>query len=193
MAVRRSELDMPSAWKFPVTVTGLEGSPYLMTCHVNAGLFETAVLARGRVNDFCARLAEVTDNALTYHLPTEVSLWSAPNTLEGTAAVAGGDIPGVSATATQPRATQGLLRLRTDAFNGNRRVLGHIFVPGVTGGGVDGATGKPTAAYQTALNFAGEIPSTGGFVVASRKQNQFFEVTTATADTEFAVLRSRRD
>lgn len=184
---------MPGAWKFLVTVTGLEGSPYLMTLHVNADTFLTALDARGRVNDFCVRLAEVTDNGLTYVLPTEATRWSTPSTLVGSAAVTSANIQGVSTGATMPRATQGLLRLRTEGFNGNRRILGHIFVPGVTGNYVDAANGKPLTTYKQALEFAGVIAADGDFLVASRKQDAFIETTTVTADSEFAVLRSRRD
>ena|SRR5688500_13246463 len=184
---------MPSAWKVPVVVTGLAGAPYLMTCWVNQELSVTANDANTQVTGFIARLAEVTDNNLTYALPTEIGLWSTPETLLSVAQSPGATVPGVASGNTEPRATQGLLRLRTDGFNGNRRVLGHIFVPGVTSNAVNPASGAPTLVYQQALTFAGEVAQAGEFCVASRKQNQFFPTTVVTGDTEFAVLRSRRD
>ena len=184
---------MPSAHKCLVVWTGLEGSPYLSTFHVNAALFPTATDVQNLMAGTLALLCEAVSNELTANLQTEVSTWSAPDTLVSTMTITGGSVPGVDNTGNAPRATQGLLRLRTDAFNGNRRILGHIYVPGVPQGAVDLANGKPTSAYLTELNAAAAVMDGGAMLVAGRKSNTFYETTTVTADSEFAVLRSRRD
>lgn len=184
---------MVNAHKVSVVWTGLEGSPYLTTLWVNAALFPTPANVQTFTSGICALLCEAVSNELTANLQTEVSTWSTPDTLVDTFAITGGAVPGVDNTGNAPRATQGLLRLRTNAFNGNRRILGHIYVPGVPAGAIDLLNGKPTSAYLTELNAAAAAMDAGALVVAARKSNQFVETTTVTADSEFAVLRSRRD
>ena len=184
---------MPNATKVTVVWTGLGGSPYLSTLWLNSTLHPSMANVQTVASGFIALLCEAVDNALTATIQQEVSIWSTPDTLVSTDVITGGPIQGVKSANAAPRATQGLLRLRTNGFNGNRRNLGHIYVPGVTVDSLTVADGKPSAAYQTLLNNAAAVADAGSFMVPGRKSNQFYETTTVTADSEFAVLRSRRD
>lgn len=184
---------MPQAYKIPVVWTGLAGAPYLTTLWVNAGLHTTPAAAQTVASGIASNLAEAVFNGMSWTLPSEISLWSAPDTLVSFHAVTGTTQPCTQAGSLASRATQGLIRLRTDGTWNNKRVQGRIFVPGVVTSMIEGATGNPTAGYMTELNAAGAVMDGGSLVVASRATNTFFEVTTATAWNKFAVLRSRRD
>lgn len=95
-----------------------------------------------------------------------------------------------------PPALQMLVRLRTGTVVNGRRLNGRIMVPGCPETGAN--NGRLTAAYQDQLTgFAETHLIPGGLVVWHRPVQggggSAHLVSSATAWSEFAVLRSRRD
>lgn len=92
-----------------------------------------------------------------------------------------------------PRASQVLVRLRTNTFVGGRRLQGHIFIPSVKEAAI-GPTGDLLASYATAIETAGAtLTADTQLGVYSRKYHDFAICNTIQVPTKVAVLRSRRD
>lgn len=173
--------------------TGLGGAPYLTTLYfdgVNPG--EEQALADA-VEAIWDASTGVFSQSLAWSTVPEVVHFTQPDTPTGAVGITSASGSGDSSGGIMPRASQGLIRLRTGQYRGAREVQGRIFIPGLTTQGVNGTTGRPSAGYQAALTAMGSDLLELGLQVASRAANVFYPVVTATAWNEFASLRSRRD
>lgn len=95
-----------------------------------------------------------------------------------------------------PKATQGLIRLRTSAFNSGKRLQGRLFIPALANDAQVG--GVPSGPFVASLDSAAETLATslaaaGDWGIYSRKYRSFAALSSITVWTQFAVLRSRRD
>nr|CRY97445.1 hypothetical protein [uncultured prokaryote] len=94
-----------------------------------------------------------------------------------------------------PPSVQLLLRLRTGAVVGGRRLLGHVFVPALsTAVGNEAPSAPISATFETAANaLASGTTSSGPWLVWSKKHGATAAVTSTSVWEKYAVLRSRRD
>nr|CRY97409.1 hypothetical protein [uncultured prokaryote] len=92
-----------------------------------------------------------------------------------------------------PKATQGLIELRTGMYAGGREIRGKVFIPSL--GSVVNDGSLPKASYLTQWVGAAEtLRDAGlGWCVWSRKNGVSPLVLNINAYQNFAVLRSRRD
>lgn len=93
-----------------------------------------------------------------------------------------------------PPATQLLARLRTGQRVAGREVRGRFFIPALTQSMND--NGVPASVYLADVNTALATlanHSTADWAVYSRTYHVAYSITSATAWTKFATLRSRRD
>lgn len=176
--------------------TGIAGTPHLSTMFFtqSAGTAQQNV---DNVDTFWNAMLGSIDNSLTYTVLGDVQIIDDSTGLvigleSATPQVGTGSV----STAVTPPATQGLINMRTGTFISGRGLRGKVYVPGVP---VTAATadGRPTAAYTTLLTNAGQglitnSTANGPWRVFSRTHLQSWAVTSATAWTDFAVLRSRR-
>jgi hypothetical protein len=185
------------------TMTGLAGAPYYSTQYFGGDTSGEAIAAADAVAAFWTSLVGFITNGLTIQVGPEVdNLNAATGLVEDTfpsgspaAILTGGNAP-------LPKATQGLLRLRTNDFVAGRRIQGRIFIPALANDAQVG--GVPSNLMITSLQAAGEDLLTdgapaGGFVVWHRPNSETSTVgepalvTSVSVWNQFAVLRSRRD
>lgn len=131
----------------------------------------------------------------TWALQTNVAeIDPATGALEDLHVVAAASGTGTDSSPQLPFAAQGLIRLNTGAIIGGRQIKGHIFIPGPSEASSD--AGRPTGTYRDALASAaaGLVgDSDSQWAVWSRTNGSAVEITSGSAWTEWAVLRSRRD
>jgi hypothetical protein len=176
--------------------TGLAGAPHLSTMFFTY-VIGNATAVINAVDQFWTDLAAQIDNGLAWTVQAETQL------IEDTSGLLVGTEGGVANTGNGlgvgnalPPATQGLVNWRTNTFINGRTLRGKTYVPGPVAATGD-INGHATAAYQTALNTAGQtlITGTSGpgpLRVFSRTHLTSATVQSAVAFTDFAVLRSRR-
>lgn len=173
--------------------TGLGGAPYLTTLYFDGIAPGSEQALADAVEAVWDAATGVFSESLAWSIVPEVVNYSAPDQPTGAVGITSASGSGDSSGGILPRASQGLIRLRTGQYRGAREVQGRIFVPGITTQAVDGTTGRPSAGYQASLTAMGNDLVELGLQVASRAANVFYPVVTATAWNEFASLRSRRD
>lgn len=175
--------------------TGVAGSPYYSAFYFSGTGAAQGAIAHERVHGFWTALGGVITTAMTTTTQGDVEeideatgqvIAVYPVTPSGRVGGATGDL--------LPFATQGLIQLRTGTFINGRELRGRIFIPGA----VEGAqtTGQPAGAYRTTLQTAadGLVGTTGPqLLIYSRTHRTSSTVKAATAWTQWAVLRSRRD
>ena len=187
-----------------VNWTGTPGGPYLSLFHfewvagsanaardgVTAFLTSLKVMYQVGLTAVCdaeqLRLAEGVDNKGN---PAWVVIDS-----EASGAPVG--VAGTEASEPVPPASQGLIRLKTAAFEHGRRIQGRLYIPGVTEG--FSQSGNPNASYISATAAAANTlrtssPTFGPWVVLSRKWVTHGEVTSCSTWSKFGVQRRRRD
>jgi len=113
----------------------------------------------------------------------------------GIETVTNGGGTGGSSDDLLPRATQAVISLRTGVFVGGREVRGRIFVPGLTEASCATDGTLATTPKNTLATAANAIVSDAGneFVVWSRTHGVGHLVSACQTDSEFGVMRSRRD
>ena len=180
---------MPN-YRVRIATTGIAGAPYLTTFFFDQPTAQGAIDA---ADGYIAIVRTVQNTNVRSETEPEVIRYSTPDTPE---AVESG-VPAASQVGTQagqllPLQTQGLIRWRTGIFVGAREITGRTFIPGAT---VAQSTvlGVPIAAYITAMNSMSNALQVDGLHIASRTHNLFYEVSSGTPWSKFAVLRSRRD
>lgn len=151
--------------------------------------------ARAALSTWLTAVAGQCHTSLGFSLEPEVDVVD-PNTgqVTGVLTAAALNVSGTNAGDLLPLATQWLCRWRTDDFVGGREVRGRTFIPGPTRNGA--LNGQPTTAAIAALNAANATlvgDSAAGFAVWSRKLLSAHDVSSGSAWSKFAVLRSRRD
>lgn len=178
--------------------TGVEGAPFLSTFYFAGDSALDAQEAADAVRAFLVAIGTTRRSDLTGQVESEVVRVN-PGTGVADAVfpvTSASFIGGGNSTSALPLTTQALLRLRTGTYVGGREIRGRIFLPGYTE--EDSTSGKPTATLISTINtnalgtlFSQEPGNE--LVVWSRTKGQESNVTTATAWTQFASLRSRRD
>lgn len=185
-------------------ITGLEGLPGLHTTYWT-GASSTPIQAdatdvAARVRAFWNSLASTIASGTLINPVQGVDILN-----EATGALVGGLTSGTLATVSGtgtgslPSATMLLLKLQTGVVINGRRLQGRSFIGPV--GTPSNSGGNPTGAANTALLTAAAFFNSGAtastYVVWSRPTNGLNGVTAPVAsygtNTEFAVLRSRRD
>jgi hypothetical protein len=177
-------------------MTGLAGAPYYSTQYFDGSTSGEAGAAEDALHNFWGSLVGFIASGLTMQILPEADVVDpATGLVTDTFPIVSTPIVSTG-NAPLPKATQGLLRLRTGTFIAGRRIQGRIFIPAMANDSQLG--GIPSTAFLAALNGAGatlltDAAPAGGLVVYSRKNLERGEVTSTSAWTQFAVLRSRRD
>lgn len=94
-----------------------------------------------------------------------------------------------------PTMTQGLVRWRSGVFLNGREVRGRTNIPGVTEN-LNTVQGQPVDTYIQALTdraTALRVNTAVAFVIYSKKNGQWYTVTSGSGSPKWGVLRSRRD
>lgn len=177
-----------------VVWTGVAGAPfysnfYAVNGDVDAISFHTAVTA------LCNSLAGKIRRDLTGTVESDVPLIdSVTGEIQGIDSVAVSSIDCLDEQEPLPTATQVLVRLKTNAFIGGRRLQGRFFMPGITQ--YFNVDGVPDVAAATAVetSFSAYLTTMEGFAcVWSRKTGAVAPISDINVWNQFAVLRSRRD
>ena len=103
---------------------------------------------------------------------------------------------GQNTGALLPPATQGLLRIRTGAYEAGRQLQGRIYIPYLTVGAGNAVPSGPQVVLWTNAgnNFDAAVLGAGfEWVVWSKTHGLFHTVSSVSAWNQFAVQRSRRD
>ena len=181
-------------WRVNTEWSGGQGVPYLSTHYfdTSAGTVNDAIAS---VQTFWTAVKSRISDQLSWTIPGDVTVIDvatgqptgiAAGILQAGAGTDGSD-PG-------PWAAQGLIRWRTGVFVNGREVRGRTFIPGITDAGVvDGvlntfAVDEFNGAGAALISDAATI-----FGIYSRKSHTFHAAVAASAWTQLAVLRSRRD
>lgn len=176
--------------------TGVPGTPWYSNLYFTGTTEAEASAAHGLVADAMADLAAYQVAGIDYVVEGEIAeLDPVTGNRTGTFDVAAVTGSGTNSGDPVPRAAQIRVRLTTGIFTGGRQVAGAFNLPGVTesanvaDGRVDVVTAAAVAGEFTPM-IGLDPPALG---VWSRKNGTFSLVTNATASTEWAILRSRRD
>lgn len=187
------------------TMTGLPGAPYYSTQYFDSSIPGTqgeADIAAEAVFNFWTDLAGYITAGLTIDVGDEVDVLDAPTGLVQDTFVSP-SVPIVSGgNAPLPKATQGLVRLRTNTFIAGRRLQGRIFIPALANDAQLG--GVPSSGFLTAMGTVGAnlISDSAGAPVGiwhrptggpGSSDGDFAPAVSASGWNQFAVLRSRRD
>lgn len=162
---------------------------------------DAAVFLAATVTTFWASIAEDLDEDVEVQVLANIAQYTeSTGTLERVWATPAGApaVGGVSGSSVA-RASQALIRWRTDEIVGGRVLQGRTFIPGVPATALTDAGGL-SALYQEAFKESADalIDDTGGVLeIWHRPQNggggSVGLVTAASVWDQLAVLRSRRD
>jgi hypothetical protein len=187
---------MAALRRVDVTWTGLQGAPYFtqMFFSWQAGAANSTVTA---LSAFFNGIRGFWITGLTATLdPAQTVVESSTGFPTGVeTATTAGVFNGGGSGPAHPPATQGLLRLQTNMYNGARRLTGRMYLPGMIT--LSGSL-VPGSSFTTGVNnfAAGLITGTAGsgqWGVYSRTHKAFANVSSATCWDQWAVMRSRRD
>lgn len=197
-----------SIYRVRTVFTGVAGTPWYSNLYF-AGLAEggtdtNVVAVHDAAADFWGSLASAIIDPVDWVVQGDVARIN-PTTGEVTSfdsvpAVTNG---GNATAEALPFATQGLIALNTAGVRRSRRVVGHIYVPGMTE--ANNVAGQPSAALRTLLAtsaadlrrpaldvlpvvWARPRDTSSGFLPGAA-----FPVTSSASRPGWAVLRSRRD
>jgi hypothetical protein len=182
--------------RFTTVMTGLAGAPYYSTQYSGGTTVGEAQPGVDALETFWTSLSGYITNGLVITSVPEVDL------LDPATGLVTDTFPTTSWTFTSggnaplPKATQGLIRLRTSAFQAGRRIQGRIFIPALANDAQLG--GVPSTPFMVSAQAAGDTLATdmspaGDLVVWSRKAGLAANVSSTSPWNQFAVLRSRRD
>lgn len=154
----------------------------------------TAAQAHAAVRTFWTSIALGSHTSLTITVTPEVELVdNATGQVEGIETAETYTTTGQTAGDPLPLASQGLLRWRTGVYNAGREIRGRTFLPGqVEAASTGGVPSSTTLTSWTNAGLALMNNASSELVVWSRK-GQFATVTSASAWSQWATLRSRRD
>jgi hypothetical protein len=177
------------------TFTGITGAPYLNTAYFSlAGT--TPADAAAAVSTFWGAVDSLLKSSVSWAVDAAVDELDATNgQLVGSTAVGSpGSGTGGDTSALLPFASQGLLRWVTSVYVGGRKLRGHWFIPGLTTSvNNQGHMDATLAGTFTTAGAALIADANSHFVIWSRKNGSFADVTSTSMWSEFATLRSRRD
>jgi hypothetical protein len=190
--------------------TGPAGTPWLSTMYFSSGgLQSDADAAVVSVGAFWNAVDAGMSSTVSWSTEPDVAdIDLATGELETSWSTTPQTGSGASAGDMLPTLAQALVRWRTPGVVNGRRVRGRTFVPGVTE--AFAAAGRPIAAYLTTLNTAAAAliaDANSQFVIWSRpfesdpddpddpptRAGTQHVVSSGTAWSEFASMRSRRD
>jgi hypothetical protein len=201
------ECGMTNIYRVRTDLLGLPGLPGISTGYflASGGTAQQAVSAWG--NFWGAMFGLPLGNGLQANSQAQVDTLDDTNGQLVTSTVT---VPTTQSSAaageTLPWATQGLVRMRTGVVSSGREIRGRLFIPGQL---ESNSFGSPLAAWITAVNTAGAAlvsDANSVWCVWRRpkwntppphttppdRNGQAAPVATATAWTQWAVLRSRR-
>lgn len=176
------------------TMTGVSGAPYYSTQYWDGGDAGVAAAAQVKTRTFWDSIKGLITTGLLIQVEPDVDLVdpTSGNILDVfNSAVS---VVAANGNAPLPKATQGLVRLRTPTFVAGRRLQGRIFIPALANDAQVG--GIPSTAFINGVNTALTALLSGSPdpVVYSKTHGQFAQVSTASVwGSNFAILRSRRD
>lgn len=194
--------------RYTFRMTGLAGAPYFSTLYTNGNAPADAAAAVPHMHTFWDALKGFMTAGLTIALEPEVDSLL-PETGQVVNTFSGGVFANVvtGGNAPLPKATQGLLRLRTGGFVAGRRVNGRLFLPALANDAQ--FTGVPSPAFLAGFAGAAEdlrdslAATASEWVVWSRpkeaddsgpaRAGSAHLIESVSVWTQFAVLRSRRD
>lgn len=177
-------------------ITGGPGGSQWSTHYFGGSTSGEAVVAAQAVRNFWAELANVLRIGHTFNPVDDVDLVDpATGLITGVFPTTTAVVNGTAADTALPWATQGLIRWRTGDYVNGREIRGRTFIPGFTEAAQ--VSGSPDATTITKINGAGDIllaaaSGAGDLVVYSPTHRVASEVTSRSAWSEWAVLRSRR-
>lgn len=179
-----------------VVWTGVAGSPYYSNFYFIAEIEQGGALAiQDRVQTALGFLQPWMPSSMLGTIQSEIArIDSVTGDMVGAVGLGTQTVQGSSGSEPEPRATQGLVRLKTNDFVAGRRISGRFFAPGVVSAANN--SGVPDNSYRAALeDFANSLIGAGDvtWVVWSRKNGDAYNIVSAEAWTQFAILRSRRD
>lgn len=185
---------MPNMYRVRTVFTGVAGTPWYSNLYFDVSQ-STPLSSQEAAFAFWGTLQGFIDNSLTYNVEGSVAtVRSEDGELTDIAGLPDALQAGLGTGESMSRALQGLIRASTSNFAGGRRIKGRVFVPGLTE--TSNEEGRPAPALLTAMNNAGDgliSDADSQWVVWSKKNGTMNAVVSASAWTEFAVLRSRRD
>ena len=177
--------------------SGLGGSPYYSTFYATGG--ETTPDCQAFHNAVATALDNManylSNNVVWATEPVVMLVDAASGNPYAAIAVTPDNGAGAHTSETLPRATQGLLQLRTGVFEAGREVRGRVFLP------------APPEVYNTDLGSVSTdysdtvttiwdthlLNANVGWCVWSRTHGDAFVINAVQCAGEWAVLRSRRD
>jgi hypothetical protein len=189
---------MPSTLirKVDVLWTGLAGAPYFTQFffgHEPSQASATATALRTCLFGFNARCMTPMIAAISPEQTVIDTATGKPTATEIATAVT--DVAFSGTGTPLPTVDQVVMRLKTSQFNLGRRLQGRIFVPGLNTAANSG--GRLDSVYKSSFDasFGGLIANTatsGKWAIWSRKYKGWASIDSATAWSEFGVMRSRR-
>lgn len=171
---------------------GTTGSPYLSTMHFSGTDQAAADAAVAALDAFWSSVDDFVTTNLNWRTEPDVESIDANLNITGifntTPATGSGAVSGPEL----PWIAQGLIRWRTAQILAGRELRGRTFIPGATETHND--DGTPVASYVSGLQTAAAtLIGTGIFGVLNRSAGVLHIAVSASAWTQWAALRSRRD
>lgn len=176
--------------------TGMPGSPYYTVHHWSGGDATAAAGAASALQSGWQELEPLLANDLTVSFDgTVYEVAEATGQIINAFVTSPWSLVGDQTLEIAPPALQGLITHRSAGYVNGRRLVGKVFVPGLTEGAwVDGSL--PTSVTDVLVD-AGTIwrDGAGGaqMGIYSRTRGVFQESATIDAPARGAILRSRRD
>lgn len=173
----------------------IPGVPYLSTMYFTASDTQAgADAAVAAVGAFWGAVDNVMTQSLAWATQDEVLVMD--NSGQATGVFTTTPQTGVGSLSTPeplPPSNQVLIRWQTAGFIAGKRLVGRTFVPGLTEAANN--FGNVLAATRTTIDTAAEalVAATADLAIWSRTNSLSFPATSASVNTAFAVLRSRRD
>lgn len=185
---------MGTLYRVTTEFTGVAGSPYFNTL-VFDGSAGTAQQAANATRTFWAAIQGNLADTLRGQVQLEVvSFESSTGEPTSVSAVTSSQIVYTASNTMLPRASQGLVRLRTGVFVAGREIRGRIFIPCLTE--VANDIGVPSTSIISTVNTAAAAliaDANSDLVVYSLAHHSSASVVSANMWSEWAQLRTRRD
>lgn len=202
---------MPNVYRVRTVLTGVAGSPWYSNLHFQPPPEHGIASLTTLVRNFWVGIGGVIGTPIKAQVDPDIIVMDeatgqTTDVVTSPTAVVNFEQPGPLG----PNASQGLIRINTGQYRNGRKVIGHMFIPGVrvAGYGADGnfTAGLPTlwATEGEKLRTTSEGGNVPGFGVYSRPRlpsvlplppapGQFFLANKVTSTNIPAVLRSRRN
>ena len=182
-------------YRVRAAATGSTGGPWMGTWFFDSAA-GTPLQAATAVRTFLDAIKAQFRNSITWTWDAVVDTLSTAGTLLSSTAISPpANVTGTGTGDMLPPATQGRVIWQTGTIVNGRRLVGRTFIPGMIAG-TQTATGAVQPATITAVNTAANALATAAncdMVVWSRAHATAVGITSGAMDSDFSVLRSRRD